>query len=177
MKRPFHEKLEILFSRYSCRRYRNEPVPPEDRAVLREALRWAPSAGNAQPWIFYEVLDPGVKRALAVAALNQSFVAQAPVVYVVCADLGRAERAYGERGRTLYVYQDTAAAVMYLILAAQGLGYGTCWVGAFDEKKVARTLGLEPGLRPVAIVPVGRPGEKDPGSTRRPLRELLRTVE
>jgi len=177
MDRFMPDRARLVFSRYSCRRFTTDPVPAEDRALLREALRWAPSAGNAQPWRFYEVLRPEAKRALAAAALNQAFVAQAPVVYAVCADPGRAEKAYGERGRDLYVFQDTAAAVMNLLLAATDLGYGTCWVGAFHEGQAARVLGCGPGLRPVALVPLGRPAEPDPGSTRRPLREVLRVVE
>lgn len=177
MKRPVHAKLDLLFSRFSCRRFRDEPVDPADREALREALRWAPSAGNAQPWAFIEVRDEQVKRDLADASLRQLFVAQAPVVYAVCADPAEAERAYGERGRTLYVLQDTAAAVMTLLVAANMLGYGSCWVGAFDENRVARILGLAPGLRPVALVPIGPPAEEDKGSHRKAEGRVFRFIE
>jgi nitroreductase len=176
MKRPRDEKLAPLFSRFSCRKFRGDPVEPADLEKLREALRWAPSAGNAQPWIFYEITNQGVKDALAAAALNQHFIAGAPVVYAVCADPREAERAYGERGRTLYVFQDTAAAVMSLLIAATALGYASCWVGAFDEGRVAKILGLEPGRRPVALVPLGRAAEKDKGSDRKPEAQVFRFI-
>ncbi|MBU0755556.1 MAG: nitroreductase family protein [Planctomycetes bacterium] len=177
MGRPKDPDLETIFSRFSCRDYLGDPVSPEDRKRLRKALQWAPSAGNAQPWIFYEVLDSEIRKSLARVAWNQKFVAEAPVVYVVCADPAEAERAYGLRGRELYVYQDTSAAVMNLIHAATILGYGTCWVGAFDEKKVAKILNIEPGLQPVAIIPLGRPAQGDHGSSRKTEKKIFRFVE
>lgn len=177
MKRPNDPDLEVIFSRFSCRTFSKDPVPSEDRKRLRKAMRWAPSAGNAQPWIFYEILDPQTKKALARVAWNQKFVADAPVVYAVCAVPAVAERAYDDRGRELYVFQDTSAAVMNLIFAATALGYGTCWVGAFDEKKVSMLLNVEPGLHPVALVPVGRPAEEDGGSSRKTERKIFRFIE
>lgn len=177
MRRTPDPRLEPIFARFSCRKYEPEPVDPADREALREVLRWSPSAGNAQPWVFIEVTSVEKKKELAAAALNQKFVARAPVVYAVCADPAEAERAYGERGRTLYVLQDTAAATMSLLIAAASLGYGSCWVGAFDEKRVARILGLERGLRPVALVPVGRPAERDKGSERKPASRVFRFLD
>jgi len=64
-----------------------------------------------------------------------SFIPRAPLVVVACADRSIVSR-YGDRGLRLYCIQDTAASVQNLLLAAQDLGLGTCWVGAFDEQKV-----------------------------------------
>ncbi|MHC4944415.1 MAG: nitroreductase family protein [Planctomycetota bacterium] len=177
MARPVHEKLDSIFSRYSCRKFRKDPVDPEDLKIFRKILRWAPSAGNAQPWIFYEILDEKVRKVLAAAAFDQLFIAQAPVVYAICADPAEAERAYGHRGETLYMLQDTAAATMSLLIAANALGYGTCWVGAFDEKRVAGILDLDKGLRPVALVPLGRPDEPDQCPGRKAEARIFRFIK
>jgi nitroreductase len=176
MKRPVHERLDLLYSRYSCRKFGADPVDPEDLGRLRQALQWAPSAGNAQPWLFYEISDRETRAALAAAALGQHFIADAPLVYAICADPDVAERAYGKRGRTFYVLQDTAAATMCLLIAAHGLGYGACWVGAFDEERVARALDLPESLRPVALVPVGRPAEADQCPGRKSEAGLFRFI-
>jgi nitroreductase len=72
------------------------------------------------------------------------------------------------------VIQDTAAAVENLLIAATALGYGTCWIGAFDEAGVHSLLGLPEHLRPVAMVPVGRPAE---GTTARPRRGVHEIIE
>jgi len=130
-------------------------VSPEAVEELLRCASLAPSAGNVQPWRFYVVRDPEVKRALATAALGQDFVAQAPVVIVVCADLAAHASSYGRRGVELYSIQDTAAAIQNLLLAATAMGLGACWVGAFREEDAARALGLPRDLRPLAIIPVG----------------------
>jgi len=48
---------------------------------------------------------------------------------------------------------------MNMMLMAQGLGLGTCWVGAFNEAAVTQLLSLPAGVRPVALVPIGYPDE------------------
>ena len=120
-----------------------------------EAAKTAPSAGGIYPTDFIVVRDQKTKNQLAKAALSQYFVAQAPVVIVVVADVEKTASWYGERGKNLYVIQDAAAATENLLLAATALGLGTCWVGAFDEKEVAKILKLKKEIRPLAIIPVG----------------------
>jgi len=119
-----------------------------------------------------------VRAELAQAAGGQSFVAEAPVVIVVCADPARSAQRYRERGRTLYTYQDTAAATQNLLLAATDLGLGACWVGAFDTEGVSRALALPDGLIPVAMVPVGFPLQPSQRTTtRRDLSEVTTYIE
>ncbi len=166
--------LSLAKERYSVRRYQPEPVSPEIIEKLLEAARWAPSAGNLQPWFFYVVTKQKDKEMLAQAALNQRFVAQAPVCIVVCAEPERSARVYGNRGRYLYCYQDTAAAAQNILLAAAGFGLGACWVGAFKEDEVKRCLAMPEGRVPVAIIPVGRPADNPahrPG--RREISEIV----
>lgn len=167
------ELLGIIKGRRSIRRFKPDPIPEEDLVEVLEAATWAPSAGNAQPWRFVVVRDPELRGKLVAAALGQGFIAEAPVVVVVCVDLERARRAYGERGETLYCIQDTAAATQNMLLIAHAKGLGTCWVGAFSEEKVRTALALPEGLRPVAIVPMGRPAEEPRPRPRRPLEEVV----
>ena len=168
---------EVIERRYSLRDF--DPardVAPEDvEKILRAAIR-APSAGNLQPWFFVVVREEKKKEALARAALDQRFVARAPVVVVVCADPDRSAMRYGGRGVSLYCLQDTAAATENLLLAAVALGLGGCWVGAFHEEEAARALDLPSHLRPVAIVPLGHATRPPAGRTpRRDLKEVLRS--
>ena len=90
--------FEIIKGRRSIRKFKPDPVPEEELREILEAATWAPSAGNTQEWRFIVVRDPGLKRELAAAAMEQRFLSEAPVVVVVCADLERIRRAYGERG-------------------------------------------------------------------------------
>ncbi len=150
--------IETILHRHSCREFTGGELPEEHLKTLMDCLRWAPSAGNLQPWFFYIVVNPQVKQHLARAAFGQDFIARAAVVFVVCAEPEASAVVYGERGTTLYCLQDTAAAVENLLLATTALGYGSCWIGAFNEELARKALDIPPHLRPVAIVPIG-PGK------------------
>jgi len=93
-------------------------------------------------------------------------------VIVVCANVRRTEKRYGKRGSELYVIQDTAAAAQNIHLMAYALGYATCWVGAFDDEKVAKVIQPPEEIRPLAIIPVGEPAEKPKAPSRRELDEI-----
>jgi len=165
--------FEAIKKRRSIRAFKNIDVSDEIVEKLIDAARWAPSAGNIQPWEFIVVRNLDAKRRLAEAALSQTFIEEAPVVIVVCADYQRSARGYGSRGATLYCIQDTAAAIQNIHLAAIALGLGTCWIGAFREEPVKKLLGIPDGVRPVAIIPVGYPAEQPAPRPRRPLNEII----
>jgi nitroreductase len=170
---------EVVEARHSVRAFdKARDVPPETVTGLIEAAVRAPSAGNCQPWHFCVVRDQQAKRALAQAALNQWFLSEAPVVVVVCTDPERSAVRYGDRGRHLYALQDTAAATENLLLASVASGLGACWVGAFDEEAASRALDLPSHLRPVAIVPIGRPaGRPLHGTDRRAVQTVVTTID
>jgi len=165
--------LEAIKGRRSVREFKPDPVKDEDLKRILEAGRWAPSAGNCQPIELVVVKDPSVKQQLATAALEETFIAEAPVVIVVCANMPRTSWRYGRRGEELYCIQDTAAATQNMLLTAYSLGYGTCWVGAFDDDAVAEVIRVPPGVRPVAIIPLGRPAERPSPPSRRSLSEIV----
>ena len=123
----------------------------------------------------YEIfkVTAGTKRkALARAALDQFFVAEAPLVLVFCANPARSAAKYRERGSRLYSVQDATIACTFAMLAATALGLGTVWVGAFDDAAVQRVLGTTE-LLPVALLPVGYPAEEPEPAPRRSLRGLV----
>lgn len=165
--------FEAIKSRRSIRAFTHEPVSDEEVMKLIDAARWAPSAGNIQPWEFVVVRNPEIKRGLSAAALDQTFIEEAPVVIVVCANQLRPSSGYGSRGVDLYCLQDTAAATQNMLLAACALGLATCWVGAFQEEEARKVLNIPDGVRPVAIIPVGHPAEKPEAPERRPMSEIV----
>jgi nitroreductase len=165
--------FEAIKNRRSVRAFTNEPVSDEEVMKIIDAARWAPSAGNIQPWEFVIVRNPEIKHGLSAAALDQTFIEEAPVVIVVCANQLRSSRGYGSRGVNLYCLQDTAAATQNLLSAAYALGLATCWVGAFEEEEARKVLRIPSGVRPVTIIPVGHPAEKPETPDRRPLSEIV----
>jgi nitroreductase len=165
---------QAIEERYSVRAFDPDTeVSPEVVERLLQAGIRSPSAGNRQPWHFYVVRDGGVRQGLAAAAYGQDYVAQAPVVVVVCADAEQSAARYGARGRELYCLQDTAAATEHILLAAVASGLGGCWVGAFDEHQASHVLDLPARHRPVAILPIGKPAGRPSARTgRRPLETV-----
>jgi len=165
--------LEAIKGRRSIRAFKNQGVPAEIVEELIDAARWAPSAGNIQPWEFIIVRKPRIKRRLVETALGQMFIEEAPVVIVVCADEERSSQGYGVRGKTLYCIQDTAAAMQNIHLTAYSLGLGTCWVGAFREEETRKILKIPRGMRPVAIIPVGYPAEAPTARMRKSTSQIV----
>jgi len=164
---------EFSKSRRSIREYKDQDATKEQLMKLIEAAQSAPSAGNCQPWHFYAIKDKKLQAQLKENAYNQDFILTAPACIVVCTDSKRNESRYGERGKNLYAIQDTAAAIQNILLCAKDMGLGTCWVGAFDEAKVAETLSLPEKYRPVAIISVGYPAnDSHPPQNRRPIDEI-----
>lgn len=165
--------LEAIKNRRSIRVFERRIVSEEQVKRLIDAARYAPSAGNIQPWEFVIVRDLKIKQQLSIAALDQDFIEKSSVVIVVCANEARSGQGYGSRGVALYCIQDTAAAIENMLLAACAIGLGACWVGAFREEMVRQALDIPSHVRPVAIIPVGYPSESPVPRRRRPMREIV----
>jgi nitroreductase len=157
-------------ARHSVRAFEPREVEPARLERILMAANRAPSAGNLQAYQIVVVRAPGRRRALARAACEQAFVADAPIVLVFCADPERSAERYGRRGAELFAVQDATIAAAYAQLAAAALGLGSTWVGAFDEAAAAAVVG---GLRPVCLLPLGYPAEKPEASSRRGLGDLV----
>ncbi len=166
------ECIEAIKERRSIRRFKDTAVGREIIEELLDAAQMAPSAGNLQARDFIVVLNKTTKQELSKAALDQSFVEQAPVVIVAVANIERSSRVYRSRGE-LYAIQDTTAGVMNLLLAACARGLGTCWVGAFNESAVHDLLNLPPNTRPVAIIPLGYADETPTAPKRMNLDRIV----
>jgi nitroreductase len=165
--------FDLIKSRHSIRAFAPTPITHENRLAILEAANSAPSAGNLQAYEIYLVTRGPDKSALARAALEQWFVAQAPVVLVFCTHAERLIRRYGQRGVRLYAIQDATIACTLAMLAATALGLATVWVGAFDDDAVRRAIKAPEGLVPVAILPIGFAAEKPEPTSRRRLSTLV----
>jgi nitroreductase len=185
--------IDHLLAQRACRAYTDDPVPDEDLATILEAATHAPSAENRQPWVFVVVRDPATRRAIADLThrlwdgggrahaerdLTPRFFADvdgfmaggyggAPVLVVVAGD--------GRDGlRPAVLASSVFPAVQSLLLAAPALGYGSALttLGAADPDGLAAAVGLPEGVRPLAVVPLGRPATRLGPPRRRPVAEV-----
>ncbi|MBW2267254.1 MAG: SagB/ThcOx family dehydrogenase [Deltaproteobacteria bacterium] len=145
-----------------------------------DGLRTAPSAGALYPLEIYLVIgvakglrsgvyhyDPrrhrllphvngDVRSALAKAALEQEWVAEAPALLILAAVHRRTARKYGRRAPR-YVYMEVGHAAQNIYLQAVALDLGTVMVGAFRNRELERVLRLPADVEAVGVMPVGKP--------------------
>ncbi len=165
---------EAISTRRSVRAFQDKDVPEEVLTRLLKAARLAPSAGNRQEWRFVVVRDPQKRKALSQAARGQTFVGEAPVLLVCCAETDDHVMTCQQRCYPI----DVAIAVDHFTLCAAAEGLGTCWIGAFYEDKVRHILGIPPEIRVVELMPLGYPRDPAPAhKSRLPLEDLVRYDE
>lgn len=145
-----------------------------------DGMRTAPSAGALYPLEVYLVagavtgLEPGVyhyepgrhrlvlgtegdvRVGVARAALGQAWISEAPAILVLGAVYERTERKYRQR-TARYVHIESGHAAQNVYLQAEALGLGTTIVGAFHDGDLSRVVGLSGPVKPLALLPVGRP--------------------
>jgi len=155
--------IEAIMQRRSIRKYEPKPVPEKDLQAILEAGRQAPSAANRQPWHFVVVKDEEQRRKLAEACSGQTWMAGAAVIIA-----GIGKPAVNEKWHPV----DVGIAMENMILAATALGYGTCWIGAFDQERVKTVLKVPEDLLVIALTPVGVPADKPEPRPRQPLSEF-----
>jgi len=167
---------DVLLGRRSVRRYETRPVAREMVLALLEAAETAPSAGNLRSRRYVVITRQEMRKVLALTAYGQEQIESAPLLIVVCADVGRSRTRYGDRG-SLFAIQDASVAAMCLLLAAHETGLGACWNGAFDDALVREALGLAENVLPVAIISLGWPAEAPASPPRRSLKEMVSWIE
>jgi nitroreductase len=112
---------QAIKKRYSCRSYSSKPIKQEKLEKILEAARQAPSAKNLQDWRFIVVTDERKRKQLAIAANEQMFIADAPVVLVGCSN-----SAYVMSGGQKVSSIDIAIAMEHIALATTAEGLATC---------------------------------------------------
>ena len=157
--------IDLLLSRRSIRKYKKDQVSQDNVQRILEAGRYAPSASNGQPWHFVLLTDLKIKEQLSHREWS-GFVRESAFTIVGCAYQGN------EYSRKWSVI-DTTIALENMVVAAWGLGIGSCWVGDFDEAYVRRLLGVPNDWKIIALISFGYPDEAPHASPRKPLSEIV----
>jgi|SRR5690554_5163578 len=161
----------LITSRYSVRKYKNEPVEKHKLLKVLDAARMAPSAVNYQPWHFIIVQKAG-NLSLIHKTYHREWIKSAPVIIVACADYSQSWKRSIDGKDSAEV--DVALAAGHLMLQATELGLGTCLVCNFDAERCAEYLKLPLHITPVALIPVGYPFEDSvPPKRRKTLEEII----
>jgi nitroreductase len=144
---------------------------------MLEAARLAPSAGNYQPWKFVVVKNRDTIQQLALAARNQTFLTNAAAIIIAFADanvyLPPPPREPGILMVPPCFEIDVMIAIEHLVLAATALGYGSCWIGAFNESDVKHVVNIPDRMKVVALIALGTAAENPKPLSRKPLSEIV----
>ena len=161
--------FELIEKRVSVRSYTNQPVEDEKLQKILEAARLAPTACNRQAFKLVVIKTADKENELK-KIYNKDWFAQAPIILGI---FSIPEKNWVRFDGWNYSDVDSTIAFDHVILAAESLGLGTCWIGAFDPKAAKEIVGLGEGYEPVAFTPLGYAGKLDYTKTRKPLDELV----
>ncbi|MBU0674501.1 MAG: nitroreductase family protein [Proteobacteria bacterium] len=151
-------QLKAIFSRRSIRKYQARPVPEELITDLLQAAMAAPSAVAKDPWHFIVVRSRDTLNAITEILPNGKMLREAPVALIVCGDITKAHLQ-----EVSYMLQDLSAAVENILIAANTLGLGTCWLGVHpreDRQQGIRQLFTLPDhIIPMCGIALGWPAD------------------
>ena len=157
-KTPFQR---LVFQRKSIRRYLDQHVEREKILTCIEAARMAPSADNVQPWRFLIIDDPEVKEAFSKKAFSgiyfiSRFAAKAPVLILILARLDIIANRIGKQIQGTHFYLiDIGIAGEHLVLQAEELGLGTCWIGWFNIRKTRKFFNIPRKYKIISLLSMG----------------------
>ena len=188
--------FEAIYSQRAIRYFKPDPVPDDMIRRLIEAGTKAPSGGNSQGWKFIVITDAATRQAIAdfyedawehaYGSANpeppdiQSHVrrsadhlartmADVPVLLMACIEHDGGPSTLG-RGGSIF------PAVQNILLAARGMGLGSCLTSLHKrhENEIKELLGIPENVETAALLPVGFPADGNRyGPTRRqPVEEV-----
>ncbi len=174
--------IKEIEHRRSIRRYLpDKPVPDEALEILIESARLAPSGSNTQPWHYIVVKSEKMRTTLAEASHQQSWMTTAPLFLVCVADsLSRTEH----QGELVYdenspepelkqLIRDTSISITHLLLAAENLGLGSCWIAWFTQDDIRPLLSIPKDKYVVGIITLGYADESPAPRPRKKVETFL----
>jgi len=153
---------KAIQKRLSIRQYADASIPDEHMDILFKALQLAPSGNNLQNWEFVFVKDSDLKQRLVPACFNQRFIKDSAYFIAGVAD-----------PKLKWHMVDITISFSHFTLQAVELGYGSCWIGAFDENQVKQVLKIPEDKKVVICMTFGMPKGKHVPRGRKAVEEFI----
>ncbi len=150
------DTLTAILTRRSVRKFTDEPISDEHLDLLLKAGLAAPSACNRRPIHIYVIRNRQTLDILSHNNINARMLAHAPLCLAIVAD------------KTLETYSDLriddgSAVIENILIAANGLGLGGCWLGTLRQqrwyKPIIEQLKLSENMVPIGLIAIGHPNE------------------
>ena len=170
----------LLSGRWSPLRFDvNQDLGQAEVASLLEAARWAPSAGNSQPWAFVVGRRGDRVHERLVERLYPSARRWAPTAALLVANLSHRLVESTDWEYSEFAHSDLGQAVAHLTLQAQVLGFGVRQFRAFDREGVATDFDVPAHWEVTSMAAIGRPDPDfaPPSEDDSPSRQRLSLAE
>ncbi len=162
----FPESLRVFGDHRTIRYFLQAPLAANDLDLIVEAGRRAPTDAQGHMYAFVRVTDTTLRDELASLCGDQQQIRNAAEFFVACLDVHRLralvehrDGVWGMEARISLLYGATDATMVAqnMVVAAEALGYGTCYIGAVQNNTdvIARRLGLPKGVLPLFGLCIG----------------------
>ena len=171
---------DVITRRRTVRSFTDQPVEEEKVLNLLDAAIQAPSGGNIQPMSIIRIEKPEGRDKMAKLAVNQPWVAKAPLCLLFCIDFHRTGKWAEAEGASyggekalmsfLLAYADVFCSAENAVLCATSLGLGTVYIGMVlaAMTEIRKEFGLPDKVVPVVALCVGYPKKVPAGITKLP---------
>lgn len=169
--------FDVIKNRVSVRDY--DPKRPVDNVTLYKILdagRIAPSASNRQPWKFIIIHSSDMLSKVR-KCYGRDWFKDAPHILVVVGDKNKSWTRSIDSYNSLET--DLTIAMDHMILAAEALGVGTCWIAAFDNTILRNALQLNENEIVYSLTPLGYPRkevQKPVNKSRKSIEEIVKFI-
>lgn len=144
------EFMEVLKSRYSCKKFDGQRIKDEQLDAILEAGRFAPTAKNLQEQKIYVVqTDEGLAKIDKITPCRYG----AGTVLIVAFDKENVFVYPG--GKRDSGIEDAAIVATHMLLAAKAAGVESCWINYFDPEEAAREFELPENEEVLMLLDLG----------------------
>ena len=148
--------FKAILNRRSIRKYSHKQIPEKAINDLLKSAMYAPSAMNYQSWQFIVVTERQKLNEILNVIPHAEMLKSSQAAILICGDLNLDKNVD-------YLQQNCSAATQNLMLAAYGLGLGSCWIGVYPVKEIISGLqnlfNLPEYVLPISLVSLGYQAE------------------
>jgi len=180
MAKTSKDVIEVIKTRRCVREYLDKEISDTDIKFLIDCAGYAPSGLNMQPWGFLVIknrdkimqLSETCKKSMIPLLEDMKNTSKAAAEYLSFLKMKGSDMFYGApvliiifgNKNALTAVYDCAMAAQTMMLAAQSIGIGSCWIGAAQrslmDEKLLRELGAPEGYISISPLIFGYPKGK-----------------
>ena len=180
-----NETIQLLTTHVSVRSFENTPLSNTIKEELIRAASSGSTSNFVQAYSIIEITDLELRHTLAELTKNIDHIQQTGAFYVFVADLHTHATLLEQKGlptdgvetleSLLVATIDTTIAAQNMVIAAESLGLGVCYIGGMrnDLERVRQLLHLPRHTLPLFGLTIGVPVHKNDVKPRKPHKNIV----